>query len=339
MTIKLSDHFAYGKLLRFTFPSIAMMIFTSIYGVVDGFFVSNYVGNTPFAALNLIMPFIMVMTAIGFMFGTGGSALVAYTLGTGDKKGANEVFSLIIYLLIVIGLICSIIGFVFAKPVSLMLGATDAMLPYCVSYAKVCSLGMAPFMLQNAFQSFTVVAERPKLGLYVTIVAGVTNMFFDWLFMGIFRLGIKSAAAATVLGVIVGGGLPFFYFLKKNTSLLQLCKPSKNSCHERLLRILDQHIRLRSKHAVQFSAPQICRRVRRFCIWNNHVYQFHFPWGLLWICTRSISDNRLSLWHGGKERIKECLFKEPRTHFCCFNHNGSDRRTARKATRNDICKL
>ena len=228
MRIQLSDHFTFGKLIRFTLPSIAMMIFTSIYGVVDGFFVSNYVGGTPFAALNLIMPFIMVMSAIGFMFGSGGSALVAFTLGTGDKKKANEVFSLIIYLLIGVGLVLSIVGFILARPVALMLGATDAMVDYCVTYARVCALGLVPFMLQNSFQSFTVVAEKPRLGLYVTIAAGVTNMFLDWLFMGVLGMGIASAAAASVLGMYVGGGLPFIYFVKKNSSLLRLTRPSKD---------------------------------------------------------------------------------------------------------------
>lgn len=228
MRIQLLDHFTYGKLIRFTLPSIAMMIFTSIYGVVDGFFVSNYVGGTPFAALNLIMPFIMVMSAIGFMFGSGGSALVAFTLGTGDKKKASEIFSLIIYLLIGIGLVLSILGFILARPVALMLGATETMVDYCVTYARVCTLGLVPFMLQNSFQSFTVVAEKPRLGLYVTIAAGVTNMFFDWLFMGVLGMGIGSAAAASVMGMYVGGGLPFIYFLKKNSSLLRLTRPSKD---------------------------------------------------------------------------------------------------------------
>ncbi len=226
MRIQLSDHFTYGKLIRFTIPSIAMMIFTSIYGVVDGFFVSNYVGATPFAALNLIMPAIMIMAAIGFMFGTGGSALVAFTLGTGDKRKANEIFSLIIYLLIGIGLILTVLSLIIARPVSMLLGATENMLDYCVIYAQVCAIGLVPFMLQNAFQSFMIVAEKPKLGLYVTIAAGVTNMILDWLFMGVMGMGVGSAAAASVIGMFVGGALPLFYFMKKNTSLLRLTKPS-----------------------------------------------------------------------------------------------------------------
>lgn len=228
MKIQLSDHFTYSKLIRFTIPSIAMMIFTSIYGVVDGFFVSNYVGNTPFAALNLIMPYIMIMSAIGFMLGTGGSALVAYTLGTGDNKRANGIFSLIIYLLIAIGLVLSIVSLIFIKPVAIMLGATQEMLGYCITYALISMIGLVPFMLQNAFQSFMIVAEKPKLGLYITIAAGITNMILDWLFMGVFRMGIGSAAAASVIGMYVGGILPLIYFIRPNSSLLQLGKPIKD---------------------------------------------------------------------------------------------------------------
>ncbi len=228
MRIQLSDHFTYKKLLRFTFPSIAMMIFTSIYGVVDGFFVSNYVGSTPFAALNLIMPFVMVMAALGFMFGSGGSALVAFTLGTGDKQRANGIFSLLIYLMIGLGFLLSIVGFIAARPVALMLGATDDMLEYCVVYARVLSIGLIPFMLQNAFQSFMITAEKPKLGLYVTLAAGFCNMILDWLFMGVFGWGIESAAAASDIGMVVGGVLPLFYFMRKNSSLLRLCKPVKD---------------------------------------------------------------------------------------------------------------
>ena len=228
MRIQLSDHFTYSKLIRFTLPSIAMMIFTSIYGVVDGFFVSNYVGGTPFAALNLIYPFIMVLSAIGFMFGSGGSALVAVTLGMGEKKRANEIFSLIIYILAAIGIVLSIAGFIMAKPVARLLGATDAMLGYCVIYARINLIGLVAFMLQNAFQSFMIVAEKPNLGLFVTIAAGVSNMVLDWLFMGVLQMGIASAAAASVIGMYVGGIIPLIYFLAKNNSLLRIGRPYKD---------------------------------------------------------------------------------------------------------------
>ncbi|MBR1855256.1 MAG: MATE family efflux transporter [Lachnospiraceae bacterium] len=228
MKIQLSDHFTYSRMIRFTLPSIAMMIFSSVYGVVDGFFVSNYVGGTPFAALNLVMPFIMIMAAVGFMFGTGGSALVAVKLGMGEKENANGIFSLIIYLLIAAGLVLGAIGFVVAAPVARRLGATEAMLPYCVLYARINMLGMVPLMLQFTFQSFFIVAEKPKLGLYVTLAAGCTNMFLDWLFMGALGLGLESAAAASVTGMIVGGVIPLIYFGRENSSLLKLGRPVRD---------------------------------------------------------------------------------------------------------------
>ena len=221
-TIKLSDNFTYGRLLRFTLPSIAMMIFTSIYSVVDGIFVSNYVGQTQFAALNLIMPFIMIFSAVGLMFGTGGSALIAFTLGTGDKKKANEIFSLIIYLLIGIGIVIMILGISLAEPAAIALGASDAMLPYCVLYARICFIGSVPFALQYAFQSLFITAEKPRLGLYVTVAAGLTNIFLDWLLVGVLKIGLAGAAIATVIGMAVGGLLPLIYFAIPNSSALRL---------------------------------------------------------------------------------------------------------------------
>ena len=220
--IRLSDNFTYGKLMKFTLPSIAMMIFTSIYSVVDGVFVSNYVGQTPFAALNLIMPFIMIFSAVGLMFGTGGSALVAFTLGLGDKKKANELFSLIVYILIGIGFIFMIVGITLAEPAAKLLGASDAMLPYCVLYARICFIGAIPFALQFGFQSFFITAEKPRLGLYVTMIAGLTNIFLDWLLVGVLRVGLAGAAVATVVGMAIGGFVPLVYFALPNNSSLRL---------------------------------------------------------------------------------------------------------------------
>ena len=222
--IQLSDHFTAGRLIRFTLPSIASMIFTSLYGMVDGFFVSNYAGETSFASLNLILPFIMMLSAVGFMFGTGGSALVSMILGMGDRKKADEVFSMVVYSVIAVGVVFSITGAVLAEPVSRLLGATDEMVPYCVIYCRISMISLTMFMLQSAFQSLMITAERPKLSLYVTIAAGVTNMILDWLFMGVLGMGVGSAAAATVISEYVGGGIPLIYFFskKRNTSLLHL---------------------------------------------------------------------------------------------------------------------
>ena len=224
MAIQLSEHFTYKKLFRFCLPSIVMMVFTSIYGVVDGLFVSNFVGKTSFAAINLIMPFIMILGGFGFMVGTGGSALVAKTLGEGDRIKANRYFSMMIYLTLILGVILSVLGIVFIRPISYLLGATDTMIDECVTYGRVVLLFNAAFMLQNVFQSFFITAEKPKLGLAATIAAGVTNMILDALFIAGFKWGVAGAALATGISQCVGGILPFFYFLRPNGSLLRLTK-------------------------------------------------------------------------------------------------------------------
>ncbi len=224
MTISLSEHFTYGKLLKFTFPSMIMMILTSIYGVVDGVFISNFIGAEPFAAVNIVMPFLIIFGAVGFMLGTGGSALVAYTLGTGNHKKANEIFSLLIYVLIGIGLVFTVLGELFLAPISGILGADAAMLPYCIQYGRVILIALVPFMLQNVFQSLLVTAERPQLGLYITIISGVTNMILDALFVAVWRLGVPGAAAATALSQSIGGIVPLIYFLLPNKSRLRLGK-------------------------------------------------------------------------------------------------------------------
>lgn len=224
MNIQLSEHFTYKKLLRFTLPSMVMMVFTSIYGVVDGVFVSNFVGSEPFAAVNLIMPFLMILGAVGFMLGAGGSALVAFTLGTGDEKKANETFSLLIYVLIVLGAVFTAAGILFMEPMARFLGADETLLPVCVRYGRIVLSALVPFMLQNTFQSFLVTAERPHLGLYITIAAGVTNMGLDALFIAGFRWGVTGAALATALSQAIGGLIPLVYFLLPNKSKLRLCR-------------------------------------------------------------------------------------------------------------------
>ena len=222
--IQLSDHFTYNKLLRFTFPSIVMMIFTSIYGVVDGFFVSNFAGKTAFASVNLIFPFIMILGGMGFMIGTGGTALVSLVLGTGDKEKANRYFSMMIYLTILLGILLTVIGILFTRPMTAFLGATPEMTEDCIVYGRIVFLFLATFMLQNVFQSFLIAAERPKLGLAATIGAGVTNMVLDALFVGALRWGVAGAALATGISQCVGGLFPLIYFLRPNTSLLRLTR-------------------------------------------------------------------------------------------------------------------
>lgn len=223
--IQLSDHFTFGRLLRFCLPSIGMMVFTSIYGVVDGFFVSNFVGKTAFASINLVMPFLMILGGVGFMIGTGGSALVAKHLGEKNEDLARRVFSMMIYLTLILGVTVSVLGFVFADKVAVLLGAEADMLDSCVLYARTCLVFNAMFMLQNVFQSFLVTAERPKLGLVVIVAAGLTNMALDALFIVGFRWGVVGAACATGLSQTVGGLLPLIFFLKKNNgSTLRLVR-------------------------------------------------------------------------------------------------------------------
>ncbi len=224
MNIQLSDHFDTKKLLRFTLPSIAMMIFTSIYGVVDGFFVSNYTGKIPFAAVNLIMPFLMILGTVGFMFGTGGSAIVAKTMGEGDKERANRYFSLFIYFSTAVSAVLAVLGIIFLEPVSVLLGAEGEMIGNCVRYGRIILLALPFFVLQLEFQSFFVTAERPNLGLVSTIISGVTNMVLDWLLVAVFSMGLEGAAAATAISQAVGGIFPLIYFLSDNNSLLRLGK-------------------------------------------------------------------------------------------------------------------
>ena len=222
MHIQLSDHFTYKKLLRFTAPSIMMMIFTSIYSVVDGLFVSNFVGKTPFAALNFIFPFIMLLSAVGFMLGTGGSALVAKTMGEGKMERANRLFSMFTYVAIVSGIMIAVIGILVLRPVASFLGAEGEMLEYCVSYGRILMAVMPAFMLQTMFQTFFVTAEKPELGFKITVAAGVANMFLDWLFIAVFGWGLEGAAWATGLSQVLGGVIPVIYFARPNSSLLRL---------------------------------------------------------------------------------------------------------------------
>lgn len=224
MRIQLSDHFTYKKLLRFTFPSVMMLVFTSVYGVVDGFFVSNFVGKTPFAAVNFIFPLLMVFGAIGFMFGAGGSALIAKTIGEGDLTKAKRQFSLFVYLSAAIGVVIAVGGFVFIRPIAAWLGAEGAMLDDCVTYGRILLIALPAQLLQFEFQSFFVTAEKPQLGLYVTLAAGVSNMVLDALLVAIFPLGLSGAAAATAISQYVGGVVPLLYFARRNDSLLQLTK-------------------------------------------------------------------------------------------------------------------
>ena len=236
MNSTFSGHFGYRRLLRVTLPSIVMMIFTSIYCVTDGFFVSNFAGKAAFTAVNFIMPYLMILGCVGFLFGTGGSALVAKTMGEGDKHRANQYFTMMIAATLICGVIISTLGVIFMEPISVFLGADAEMLPDCVLYGRIVLAFNTAYMLQNVFQSFLIAAEKPKLGLAATVAAGVTNMVLDALFVAVFHWGIAGAAIATGLSQCVGGLFPLLYFLRPNTSKLRLVRtklelqPILNAC-------------------------------------------------------------------------------------------------------------
>ncbi|MBO5111455.1 MAG: MATE family efflux transporter [Clostridia bacterium] len=225
MRIQLSDHFTYGKLLRFTFPTMLMMVFTSLYGVVDGLFVTNFAGKTALAAINFAFPVLNILATFGYMFGAGGSALVARTLGEGKREKANRLFSLFVYVTIALGVVFAVAGVFLLRPLLSALGAEGDMLDQAVLYGMILLVSLPFWNLQFLFQIFFVTAEKPKLGLYVTLLAGVTNMVLDALFVGLFDWQIAGAAAATAISQIVGGGIPLWYFFKKNDSLLRLGRP------------------------------------------------------------------------------------------------------------------
>ena len=228
MRIQLSDHFTFGKLIRFTLSSIAMIIFTSIYSVVDGFFVSNFAGKTPFAAINLIMPVLMILGTVGFMFGTGGTAIVAKAYGEGDKKRANSYFYLLVYVAFVIGAALALLGFIFIRPVASSLGAEGVLLDHCAVYARIVLAALPFFVLQVMFQSFFVAAERPQLGLAVTVLSGFTNMVLDAVLVLLLpqELKLVGAAIATAMAQLVGGVIPLVYFFRENSSVLRLGRTS-----------------------------------------------------------------------------------------------------------------
>lgn len=225
-TIKLSDHFTYKKLLRFTVPSIVMMICTSMYGVIDGIFVSNYIGKTSLAAINFIMPVLYIFAMFGYMFGAGGSALVSKTLGEGDRRRANGLFSLFVYISIIFGVFMTIFGYFFMEPLVRWFGADGELLEQSLVYGHIFILALTAWILLYVFQLFFITAEKPKLGLWVTVASGVTNIVLDALFIVVFEWGIAGAAAASAIGQLVGGVFPIIYFARKNSSILRLTKPA-----------------------------------------------------------------------------------------------------------------
>ena len=222
--IQLSDHFTRKRLLRFSLPSIVMMVFTSIYGVVDGYFVSNYTGKTPFAAVNLIMPFLLILGGVGFMFGTGGGALIAKTMGEGKAEKADKLFSMTVFASILCGLVLTAVGLLFLRPFARLMGAEGELLENSLLYGTINLIALPFYILQYEFQCLFATAEKPKLGLYVTVASGVANMVLDWLLVAVLPFGLAGAAAATAASQFIGGVFPLVYFARKNSSRLRLTR-------------------------------------------------------------------------------------------------------------------
>lgn len=229
MHIQLSDKFTTSKLVRFTMSSILMMVFISIYSVVDGFFVGRYVGSNGLAAVNIVFPLVMTIGSFGFMLGTGGTAEVARAMGEKWDKAANQYFSLLTLVTVLMGIFLSLLAFIFMEPLCYFMGASDLIIDDSVTYGRICTLGSVFFMLQGFFQSFFVTAERPKMGFYLSILSGISNIFLDWLLIGVFGMGLSGAAIATVCGFMVSGLIPVFYFFSDNSSRLQFAKPGKDA--------------------------------------------------------------------------------------------------------------
>lgn len=224
MQINLSDHFNYSRLLRFTLPSIAMVVFSSIYGVVDGLFVANYAGKQAFAAVNLSYPVIMILGSLGMMFGSGGSALVAAAQGRGRKKMANEYFSLITYSAFIAGVVLVALFWCLLEPIMKLMGASGGLLHDSVLYGHIMMISLPAFILQTMFQILFITAGKPKLGFCVTLGAGIANMVLDFILVALLGLGLEGAGYATVVSEILGGVIPLFYFFRKNGSTLQLAR-------------------------------------------------------------------------------------------------------------------
>lgn len=221
---ELSGHFNLKRLLGFTFPSVIMLIFTSVYGIVDGYFVSNYAGKTPFAAVNFIMPVLMILGCIGFMFGTGGGALIAKTMGEGESKKANEIFTLIVAVSAACGVVLSVLGIIFLPRLAELFGTDGQMLENSVTYGRIILAALPFYILQFEFQCLFATAGKPRLGLIVTAAAGIANMVLDALLVAVFPFGLKGAAAATAISQFLGGTIPLLYFCRKNNSLLRFVK-------------------------------------------------------------------------------------------------------------------
>lgn len=223
--VRLSDHFTYKRLLNFTISPILMMVFTALYNVVDGFFISNYGGKLDFAGVNFIMPYLFALSAVGIMMGSGGSALIGKFLGENKHKKANETFSLVVYSSLVIGIMLSIISYIFLDDIIRLLGATEDLIQPARRYATPLLISLPFFIIESEALSLFMVAERPHLGLCVKLICGSLNIVLDAIFMVSLHMGARGAAIATMINQLFGGILPLVYFaIPKTKSTLHLGK-------------------------------------------------------------------------------------------------------------------
>ena len=226
--MQFDTHFTVKKLLSAAFPLIVMMIFTSLYSVADGLFLSNFAGKEAFAAVNFIMPYLMFFPSTGFLFGSGGSALIAKRLGEKRDREADEIFTTLLGVSALTGLVLAILGLIFLRPVAELQGAEGALLQNSLLYGRIYLLGTPASVVQFEFESLYPASGKNKLGLWATVASGGLNIVLDAIFLGVFSWGIRGAAVATILSQWLGGLLPFFYYRsRRNTSLLHLvrCRP------------------------------------------------------------------------------------------------------------------
>ena len=222
--IKLSDHFTYSRLLLFALPTIGMILISITYDVVDGYFVSNFIGKTAFSAVNIIYPFQLALSMVGYMFGAGGSALIAAELGNGHAQNARLYFTLIVKAAAVIGTVLAILGILFLRPIAVLIGATPEILNYGLPYGRTLFLFLPVMILGYAFQSILITAEMPRLGLYISIGNLFSNLLFDWLFVAVLKWGMVGAAAATGIGACLNGIIPLLYFAKPRSGPLHFVR-------------------------------------------------------------------------------------------------------------------
>ena len=202
-----------------------MMLFTSMYGVVDGLYLSHFSGKEAFAAITLIIPLPLLIGAWAYMIGAGGSAVIAKAIASDRQKDANEYFSFLVLISVLGSILLAGIGEIFLEPCAKLLGANDEMLPFCMTYGRILIAAVPLYVLQNVFQSFLTVAEHPKIGLAINLVSAFLNMALNFVFIRITNEVVTAVALATVVSQFVGGITPFVFFVRSKSTTLRFGRP------------------------------------------------------------------------------------------------------------------